>query len=296
MQTKRIQRAALILGLTLIILACAVPIPTTEPLTMIEPVNEVQTVEMDGAERAEVRLRMLSDTLNVHVAEDVGLLRAHFHYNVAEWAPEIKQTTENQRTRVTINQGLGSQIQLGKSDEHINTWDIGLRRNVPIDLGVDLGAGDVQMALGGLALTRLGITTGGADLSLSFDAHNPEPMSTLRITAGTGKCIASKLGNANFDRLNLTGGAGSMDLDFGGTWQRSAIADIKAGAGRIALRAPASLGVRVTFASTPLRTTDITGFTEQDDNVYVNAAYGQSPLTLTINLTTGVGAITLISQ
>ncbi len=296
MRIKRFQRGALILGLALIILACAVPIPTTEPLTVIEPVDEVQTVEMDGAERAEVRLRMLSDTLNVHAAEDVGLLRAHFHYNVAEWAPTIKQDTEEQRTRVTINQGLGSQIQLGKSDEYLNTWDVGLRRNVPIDLGIDLGRGEMQMALGGLSLTRLAITTGGADLSMSFDAHNPEPMNTLRITAGTGKCIASDLGNANFDRLNITGGAGNIDLDFSGTWQRSALADIKAGAGRITLRVPASLGVRVTFASTPINTTDITGFTEQDDNVYVNAAYGQSPLTLTINLTTGVGALTLISQ
>ncbi len=296
MQMKRFQRGALILGLALLILACAVPIPTTEPLTVIEPVDQVETVEMDGAERAEVRLRMLSDTLNVHAVEDVGLLRAHFHYNVAEWEPTIKQETKDQRTRVTINQGLGSQIQLGSSDEYVNTWDIGLRRNVPIDVGVDVGRGDVRMALGGLALTRLGVTTGGADLSLSFDAHNPETMSTLRITAGTGKCIASDLGNANFDRLNITGGAGSMDLDFGGTWQRSALADIKAGAGRITLRVPANLGVRVTFASTPLNTTDITGFTEQDDNVYVNAAYGQSPLTLTINLTTGVGVLTLISQ
>ncbi|NBD36145.1 MAG: hypothetical protein GVY30_09120 [Chloroflexi bacterium] len=296
MQTKRLQRGAVILALAMLILACAVPIPTTEPLTVIDPVNQVETVGLDGAERAEVRLRMLSDTLNVHAAEDVGLLRANFHYNVAEWEPTIKQETEEQRTRVRINQGLGSQIQLGGSDEYINTWDVGLRRNVPIDLGVDMGAGDVQMALGGLSLTRLALTTGGADLSLSFDAHNPETMSTLRITAGTGKCIASDLGNANFDRLNITGGAGSMDLDFGGTWQRSALADIKAGAGRITLRVPAGLGVRVTFASTPINTTDITGFTEQDDNVYVNAAYGQSPLTLTINLKTGVGALTLISQ
>ncbi|MFP4395499.1 MAG: toast rack family protein [Anaerolineales bacterium] len=296
MRIKRFQHGALILGLALLILACAVPIPTTEPLTVIEPVDEVQTVDMDGAERAEVRLRMLADTLNVQPAEDVGLLRAHFHYNVAEWEPTIKQETEEQRTRVTINQGLGSQIQLGKSDEYLNTWDIGLRRHVPLDLGVDLGRGELQMALGGLSLTRLGITTGGADLSLSFNAPNPETMSTLRITAGTGKCVASDLGNANFDRLNITGGAGNIDLDFGGTWQRSALADIKAGAGRITLRAPADLGVRVTFASTPLNTTDITGFTQQDDNVYVNAAYGQSPLTLTINLTTGVGALTLISQ
>ena len=296
MQMKRFQRGALMLGLALLALACAVPIPTTEPLTVIEPVDEVETVDMDGAERAEVRLRMLSDTLNVHAAEDVELLRANFHYNVAEWAPTIKQDTEEQRTRVTINQGLGSQIQLGSSDEYVNIWDIGLRRNVPIDLGIDIGTGDVQMALGGLSLTRLAITNGGADLSLSFDAHNPEPMSMLRITAGTGKCIASDLGNANFDRLNIAGGAGSMDMDFGGTWQRSALADIKAGAGRITLRVPAQLGVRVTFASTPINTTDITGFTEQDDNVYVNAAYGQSPLTLTINLTTGVGALTLISQ
>lgn len=291
---KRLGRWWGIVLLLITALACDVPLPTSEPLTVIDPVEEVQTLELDGAERATVRLRLISEQLTVHTAEG-PFLQGRFYYNVAEWSPSVKQDRSGDVSRITLSQGLGSQIPLGNGD-YTNVWDVGLRRGVPIDLGVDMGSGSANLHLGGLSLSALGITTVGADLSLGFAEPNPEPLSTLRVTAGTGKFIAAGLGNANFDRLTVTGGTGTIDMSFDGAWRRSALADVKAGAGRITLRVPATLGVRVTFASSPISSVETTGFTERQENVYVNAAYGQAPLTLTINVTAGVGSISLISQ
>lgn len=290
---KRWALAAVLLGVTL---ACAVPVPTVEPLTKIEPVDEVQIIGLEGAERAEVRLRLVSDSIIVRPQAGLELLRGRFSYNVDEWSPNVKQDTDAGLTRVTIGQGIGSQIPLGKSDEYFNAWEIELAPGIPLDLGVDIGSGQAALDLTGLSVRNLGVTTGSADVSLAFNAFNPEPLALLRLTTGTGKFIVSGLGNANFDRLSVLGGAGTVDLDFSGAMRRAAIVDVKAGAGKINVRVPSTLGVRVTFTSTPASSVDAVGFSEQSDNVYINAAYGQAMLTLTLNITAGIGSVTLVSQ
>ena len=239
-------------ALCLLTIACAIPIPTTAPLTVIDTVDEVKSVDLDGAQRAVVRLRLLSERLTVRPGDGVALLQGRFRYNVEEWAPSVKQNTDEETTSVTIGQGIGSQIPLGKSDDHINEWEIDLGYGVPIDLGVDIGAGEADLDLSGLSISDLSITTGSASVSLVFNSPNPEPLGVLRLTSGTGKFVASGLGNANFDRISVLGGTGTVNLDFNGALQRSAVVDIKAGAGKIDIRVPAAVGVRLTFAGTPV--------------------------------------------
>lgn len=275
---------------------CMIPVPSVEPISTIEPVEEVRVLQTEGAERARVRLRLLSDHLTIRDgAESPTLLRGWFRYNVAAWEPNVEQETDQGETRVTMSQGLGSQIPLGKSDTYQNAWEIDLARGIPTDLGVDMGSGTADLALGGLSLSDLSVTAGNTDLVLTFDEPNPEPLGLLRLTAGTGKLNASGLGNANFDRVSIIGGAGAVDLDFAGAIQRSAIVDIKAGAGRITVRVPDAVGARATVSGSPLRTLDLDRFSESGENTYVNAAYGEASLTLTLRITAGVGKIVLIS-
>ncbi len=275
---------------------CMIPIPEIRPLTKIDPVEQVETLDRAGARSATVRLRLLSEALVVRSVGDVDLLRGIFRYNVEEWAPKVEQTTADDETRVTIGQGLGSQIPLGKGDAYTNRWEIGLAPGVPLDLGIDMGAGEAGLDLTGLSLRKLTVTSAGTDVNLAFNAPNPEPLGTLRLTGGAGTVIATGLGNANFDHLSIFAGAGEMELDFGGAFRRSAVADVKAGAGSVTIRVPAEVGVRITFSGIPLGQVDVRGLTEQTDNVYVNAAYGVAPLTLTVNLASGVGSISLISE
>ena len=292
----RLHRAVGIALLLLLTLACevSVPIPTTQPLTVIDPVTTRETFALEGATRARVRLRMLSGELTVSPADVGQPTWAEFSYNVQEWEPSITQSVTARAGSLTINQGIGSQITLG--GDYLNVWSIGLVQGLPLDLGLDLGAGIAEVELGGVSLSDFSLTVGSADATLSFAWPNPEPLGTLRVTAGAGDMTLTGLGNANMDRLTFTGGAGSVELDFGGEWTRSAVADIRAGVGRVTVRVPASLGVRVNFTGTPVSTVDTQGFEAQGENTYVNAAYGASPLTLTLNVTSGIGLIRLISQ
>ncbi|MCU0521571.1 MAG: toast rack family protein [Anaerolineae bacterium] len=295
-RSRGLRLYTLFLFLVVVLSGCMVPIPTIQPLTQIEPVDEVQTVDLGGAARADVRLRMLLRSMSVSAADGIPLLRGRFRYNVAEWAPNIVQEMKDTTLHVTVGQGLGSQIPLGEHADLQNAWDVELARGIPLDLTADIGTGEARLDLTGLSLTGLTVTSGSSDVSLSFGVRNPQPLGTLRLTSGAGKLVASSLGNANFDQLSVLGGAGSVDLDFSGDFQRSAVADVKSGAGRVTVRVPGGLGVRVTVAGTPVTGIDTLGFEEQGDKVYVNAAYGVAPLTLSVKITTGVGAVSLVSQ
>ncbi len=282
---------------TLALAGCMLPLPTVQPLTKINTVDETRWVELQGAERAEVRLRLLSKDLAVRGVDDVGLLRGRFTYNVAEWTPEIREQLDSGVLNVTVGQGMGNQIPIGRQDDYENAWVIDLAQGVPVDLDIDMGAGQADLDMTGLALRKLSVMSGSTDLSLLFSAPNPETMSSMTLTAGTGKMTATGLGYADFDRLSVFGGAGKVDLDFSGAFRRSALADVKAGAGRITIRVPADLGVRVTFTDlVPIGSVETVGFVEEEEHVYTNPAYGQAVLTLTVKITSGVGQISLISQ
>ena len=289
-------RCVLAIVLAALLAGCMIPIPTVEPLTVIDPVDEVQTVDRGGAERATVRLRLLLRSLSVHGADDVSLLRGRFRYNVAEWAPNIAQEMKDNDIHVTVGQGLGSQIPLGEHDDLQNAWELELARGIPMDLTVDVGTGQALLDMSGLSLSDLTVTTGNSEVALSFGTDNPQPLGALRVTSGAGKLLASGLGNANFDQLWVLGGAGAVDLDFSGSFRRSAVVDIKAGTGKVTVRVPGGLGVRVTLAGTSVGGIDTLGFEEQGEDVYVNAAYGSAPVTLSIKITTGIGSVSLVSQ
>jgi hypothetical protein len=297
MPARALRLVATALGVLLVLSGCMIPVPTVQPLTVIDPVDEAQQVPLGDAQRATVRLRLLSRELVVRAGAGAALLSGRFRYNVAEWAPKVKQEIDGETLRVTVGQGLGSQIPLGKHDEYANTWDIELARTVPLDLGVDMGTGTANLDLTGLALDKLSVTSGSTDLSVAFGLPNPQPLGSLKLTTATGKVVATGLGNANFDTLSVLGGTGPVDLDFSGSFHRSALADIKAGAGAVTVRVPANLGVRVTVTGVlPVGKVDLVGFSEAGEDVYVNAAYGDAPLTLTVKITTGIGSISLISQ
>ncbi len=293
------KRHLLVALIMLLSLACAVPLPslpTPKPLTLIDPTDNAQTLDVAGAAQLEVIARILKGDLTVQGVKGT-VLKVQTRYNVAEWEPKLTSTTQPEGLQVKIQQGLGQELPLGaESAQYIYVSTLELPKGVPLSLTLDQGVGKSVLNMGGLSLTSVGLTLGQADLNLTFDSVNPVPMSTLRLTSGSGKAYLSGLGNANFDRLNIIGGTGTLDVDFSGAWSRSALADIKAGVGKITLRFPAKIGVRVVLTSSSVTSIEAVGFSKKGENEYVNAAYGQAPVTLTVNLTAGVGMISLISQ
>ena len=112
----------------------------------------------------------------------------------------------------------------------------------------------------------------------------------LRVQLGVGESVL-RLGGLNLTGLDVAAGIGETDVDFSGAWTRDLDARIESGVGEVTVTLPTDVGVRVE-ADQGLGDVDAAGLI-QDGDVYVNAAYGESPVTLRLEVEAGVGEINL---
>jgi hypothetical protein len=112
----------------------------------------------------------------------------------------------------------------------------------------------------------------------------------LRVNMGGGSSDL-QLAGLPLTRLDINQGAGISTVDLSGSWARDLDVTIEAGAADITVRLPKDVGARVEVDAGPT-TIEATGL-RRDGNVYTNAAYGVSDVTLQINLEAGIGKINL---
>jgi hypothetical protein len=112
----------------------------------------------------------------------------------------------------------------------------------------------------------------------------------LHVAMGAGT------GDLQLAGLSLTGlaanlGAGTYTIDLSGDWAHDVKASINAGAGTVNLRLPRDVGARVKVQAGPHAIT--AGDLKQEGDVYTNAAYGVSDVTLEVDLEFGLGQVNL---
>ncbi len=252
-----------LLTTVLVLLAANGCVGTGPRLRVGELQTESKVVERGGADSVRVEIEMGAGELNVAGGAD-GLLAADFRYNVADFKPEVAYSDNVLTVRQPDVEGRASLWDVG---DYRYEWDLRLNDSVPMEMRINLGAGTAGLKLSSLSLTRLDIDAGAGDIAVDL------------------------AGVPSLTRLNAKMGAGRLTLDLTGDWQADLDAKIEGGVGGATLRLPHSVGVRVE-AEGGLGTVNASGLTK-DGSVYVNDAYGQSAVTLHINVKAGVGVIDL---
>jgi hypothetical protein len=226
-----------------------------------------ETVELGDAESVSVEIEMGAGELDVSGGAS-ELLEATFTYNVDELDPEATYSDGKLIVQhADIKEGIGTFFDL---DDYRNEWDLRFNEDAPMEMSIDLGAGRTDLTLGSLALTR------------------------INIDAGAGEVDVDLSGSQSLTVLDFNMGVGSATIDLTGDWQNDLEAAINGGVGELTLRLPKGVGVRVEVDS-GIGSVDASGLTK-DGDVYVNDAYGESDVTLRIEVNAGVGQINLISE
>ncbi|MEW6404023.1 MAG: toast rack family protein [Chloroflexota bacterium] len=114
----------------------------------------------------------------------------------------------------------------------------------------------------------------------------------LIIRTGAGNSQLD-LGRLDMTSLKVETGAGTTTVNLDGNWQHDVNVSITGGIGELTVNLPAEMGVRVEM-DTALVTVTANGLIN-DENGFVNQAFGTAPYTLTLNLQAGVGSVTLIA-
>ncbi len=226
--------------------------------------TESKKVELGGAESVRGEIKMCAGELKIARDAD-SLLNADFTYNVNDWGPELNYRVNGSEGRLIIQQPHCDGV-ISTSNVR-NDWDIHLNSGVPLALSIDMGAGKSDMRLGSLNLTALDIRMGAGDARVDLSSSQ------------------------SLNSLNMKMGAGNAVVDLTGAWKRNLSANINGGVGRLTLRLPRDVGVRVD-AHSGLGKINPDGL-KRDGDAYVNEAFGRSDIALNINIEAGVGDIRL---
>ena len=123
-----------------------------------------------------------------------------------------------------------------------------------------------------------------------FNLSNNVPMDlSVNVGAGTSNLTLSGL---LLSGLDITLGAAEGTIDLSGNWAHDLNVTIDAGASNINVVLPKDVGVRVVVDRGPtiIETQGLT----KDGDVYTNAAFSASDVTLHIDLKAGIGTINLL--
>ena len=230
------------MGRSVVVLVAAVFLGSCGTQTIGEMERESQSIDVENAQSVRAELRMGAGELNLTGGAD-ALMEADFAYNVADWEPEVDYQVSGDTGELIVEQGSGEDIPLG--GEARNEWDLRFNDDVPIDLNVQMGAGESDLDLDSLTLT-------GLDLQV---------------------------------------GAGETTVDLTGSYDRDIAATIEGGVGEATVQLPSEIGVRVN-AEGGLGQINAQGLQREGD-AYVNDAYGDSDVTLDVDVRGGVGQINL---
>jgi hypothetical protein len=263
-RTTRLTLLIIIVAALFVALGCAAGSFRVDTVTVGELNKETQTVEAGDAEQVRVYLKMGAGELKVNRGAE-ALMRANFTYNVVDWKPQVDYTVTDGSGRLNIRQPSSEQISI-RSDIRY-TWDLKFNEVIPLDMRIECGAGSGEIKLGQLNVTRVDAKFSAGDFTIDLN------------------------GNQSLDHLELDMGAGNITLDLTGDWEQNVEVYIQGGVGKTILRLPKDIGVRV-VVNKALGRIDTSGLTREGD-VYVNTAYGVSPVTVEINIQSGVGQTSL---
>ncbi|NLN69443.1 MAG: hypothetical protein GX142_01455 [Chloroflexi bacterium] len=216
------------------------------------------------------------------------LVEGSIKYNVEAWKPEFVRCNNYVEIKQADPFRLPG-IPLGDVE---NIWALGLTNSLPIRLTIEGGASENTFDLTGLQLSRLKIAQGASDTTIRFDAPNPIVLQNFSFNTGASSAKLFGLGNANFQEMKMSSGAGNYTLDFSGELKQDASVEINSGVSTITIIIPAGMKAVVNNQG---KASNITpqGTWLLSEQTY--STLNEGP-TLTINLNLSVGNINLINE
>ncbi len=183
-------------GLVLAFSACEGPRETR---------TETRTIDAGGARTASVSVRMGAGELRLSGGA-TALMEAEFTTNVERWVPETDYKVDGERGRLAIRQRKGHSLFFG---HRRNNWDIRLSRTLPIDLEIDLGAGESRLDMRDVDLASLDVEMAVGELNLDLAGPRTKDLE-VRVHGGVGSAVI-KLPRDVGVSVTVDGGIGSVN-------------------------------------------------------------------------------------
>jgi len=188
--------------------------------------------------------------------------------------------------RMSVKMPAG-EIHMSGGAEHVlegdfNYGDGWLPPNIDHSVSDGVGELDLTQDSGGKLMVR-------SDNTWNLKVSDSLPLD-LEVDVGAGRG-EFRFAKVNLTRLELNIGAGQVEVDLSGERAKDLEVEVHGGVGEATVRLPKNVGVVATVHG-GLGSVDTQGLKQEDDQ-YVNEAYGKSPTTIHLNVNGGIGSIKL---
>ncbi len=146
-----------------------------------ETKHTVQTVDLQGAKSARARLELSAGQLTVNGGAN-HLLDADFTYSNSFDDPRVDYSVANGVGQLTIQQDDRT-AHFGRSH---NEWNLRFSKEIPLELRVDMGAGQGNLHLRDFPLTRLDLHIGAGQVDVDLTGDRKTDL-TAEIQGGVGQ-------------------------------------------------------------------------------------------------------------
>lgn len=169
-------------------------------------VHDTQAVELQGAKSVSADLRIPAGTLSLSGSSG-RLLDADFQYDLHEGKPIVDYHVSGDHGQLSVTQGE-REVHFGTEDV---AWNLRMNGDVPLDLNLNMGAGESNLRLRELNITHLKVNMGAGRLDLDLTGPRKSNLDA-DVEGGVGSAMI-RLPRDVGVRVNASGGIGSIEAD-----------------------------------------------------------------------------------
>jgi hypothetical protein len=242
-----------------------------------------------------VRPSQNGDILNIYSNQDIDEYGHSFKKEVRDGTCYVKLALEQEGDK-GVGQMISSQVFGGEEKVTDKLWKVYLTDSRPYNLDLAYGLGAANVDLSGLAIRKLKINTGSADVSVSYSSglENKVEMDTFFVKVDVGSLSVKHLHLAKSKLVLVDVGFGNMYLDFSSKPLVNNHVVGSVGAGNLVIALPASdVPVLVKINESWLCSVSLSKSLQKiGENTFANAAYtANSADALTFDLDVSLGKI-----
>ncbi len=277
-------------------------------LGVIGQVKKQFSVEkVENCELVKLSLKAKTGNCFIRPSQNADLLNVYSNQDVDEYAHSFSNEVIDKTCMVRLalqeegHKGVGKKISYQVFGADVNPadkfWKVYLTEETPYSLDLDYGLGNANIDLSGLAVQKLKINTGSADVNVSYNSgmENKVAMDTFFVKVDMGSLNARQLNLSRSTVVVADVGFGNMFLDFGGEKPSTSNHVIgSVGAGNLVIQLPnENVPVMVKINDSWLCSVNLSkNLKKIGDNKFANAAFTKnSKDALTFDLDVSMGKI-----
>ena len=170
-----------------------------------ESQHTTQTVDLQGAKTARAKLEMSAGQLTINGGAS-RMLDADFTYDGSFDTPRVDYSVSGGVGQLNISQESHSP-HFGRSQ---NNWNLHFSKDIPLELKVNMGAGQGNLHFSEVPLTRLDLSIGAGQVDVDLTGDRKTDL-TAALEGGVGQATVRLPKNVGVI-AHASGGIGSIDV------------------------------------------------------------------------------------